>query len=118
MTTKKASSQTADVQATFANTVQQLASLHADNAEKTFELQMGIFKSYLDTTLGQYKALAAIGDVKEMPEVMKANAAQVQAAAAKSAADFAEIVKVNTAYGQNVQGLVRDMATKVMPTSA
>ena len=118
MTTKKATDYTADLQNTYAETMQKFAALAVENTEKSLELQMGIFKSYMDTAMGQYKAFAGVTDVKDMPEMFKDQAAQMQAVSAKSAADLAELVKVNTAYGQEVQGLVRDMAAKVMPKAA
>ena len=118
MTTKKATDYTADMQTMFSDSVKKFAAIYAENTEKTLELQMGIFKSYMDTSLGQYKAMAGITDVKDLPEMVKDHAAQLQAVSAKSASDLAELVKVNTAYGQEVQGLVRDMATKVMPKAA
>ena len=118
MTTKKATDYSADMQSAFTDTFQKFATLHAENAEKAMELQMGIFKTYMDTTLSQYKAMIGVSDVKDMPELVKAHAAQIQEVNAKSATDFAELVKLNTAYGQEVQGLVRDIAAKVMPKAA
>ena len=116
--TKKAADYTNDLQATFIEGMQKFAALNVENAEKITAMQMGIFQSYVDAAMGQFKAFSDVKDVKDVPEVFKKNAAELQAVSEKSVADMAELVRLNTAYGQEMQSLAQAMAAKVMPKAA
>ena len=118
--TKKATENTTesmvnDFQATLVESVQKFAELNAQNVQRVAAMQMGAMQSCLESAMGNFKAFAAVKDVQELPTVITAQVHAIQAAGQKSAAEMAEMVRVNVAYGQEMQVLAQSLAAKVMP---
>ena len=115
---KKVTDFAADWQANWTQSMEKLTALNVDNTQKCLDLQMGMFKAYSEAAVAQFNALAGAKEVKDVMEVVKQQAVDMQAINEKGAADLAELAKVNAAYGQELQALMQEMTEKAMPKAA
>jgi len=107
-----------DFRTTFTDCASKLNSLYVSNWEKVLKIQLAAVESLSEMSVANLKELVNTKDPKSLPEVMKKQVSQFSDFNAKLAEDMNDLMKQNVECGQEIQSVVRDAATKLMPKAA
>ena len=103
--------------ASMTEAAEKLSGIHVANMEKMLKLQLAAVGKYSELGVEQLKELSATKDPKAVPELLRKQAGQFSDISTKVAEDVNEFVKLNVEYGQELQGVMRDVAAKMVPNA-